>query len=237
MRETWADITEILLTSFREVVRRLALVAPRVLAMLTLVVVGWAVAAFARRLTARVLLAMNFDGRCARWGFIAALGRRGVRRPPSELMGQLVFWILFLIALLMGIEALEIPATAGLAAAALRLLPNLLIAALVMVVGWGAAHFLGQAALIGAVNAQVAGAPLIAAAVRWLVSIFAGAVALTQLGIAREMVLLVFGIAFGGAVLALALAFGLGARDMAREILEGWLRKREGEDADRITHV
>jgi hypothetical protein len=136
----------------------------------------------------------------------------------------------------MGVEALEMPATAGLVAAVLRFLPNLIVAAVVMVIGWLLANFLGQAALIGAVNAQVAGAPLIAGAVRWLVLVFAGGAALTQLGIAREMVLLAFGIAFGGTVLALALAFGLGGKELAREILESRLRKGE-EDTDPMTHV
>ena len=70
----------------------------------------------------------------------------------------------------------------------------------------------GLSVLIAAVNAQVAGATLLATVVRWLVLTVAGAVALTEVGVAREMVLLVFGIAFGGAVLALSLAFGLGAR-------------------------
>lgn len=234
MRESW---TNILLASFREVVPRLALVAPRLLAFLTLVLLGWAVAAVARRLTARLLRAADFDGRCTRWGFTAVLGRRGVRRPPSALAGGLVFWALFLIALLMGIEAVEIPATAGLVGVAFRFLSNLIVASVVMLAGWTLAQFLAQAALIGAVNAQVAGAPLVAGAVRWVVLVLAGAAALTQVGIAREMILLVFGIAFGGTVLALALAFGLGGRDLAREVLEGWLRKREDEEPERTSHM
>jgi hypothetical protein len=139
-------------------------------------------------------------------------------------------------ALLTAVEVLEVPATAGLVGLALHFLPNLTVAGLVMVIGWLLANFLGQAALIGAVNAQVAGGPLIAGAVRWLVLVFAGAAALTQLGIAREMVLLAFGIAFGGPVLALALAFGLGGKDLAREILESRLRKQE-EDRDSVTHL
>ena len=117
-----------------------------------------------------------------------------------------------------------------------RFLPNLVIAALVWMVGLLLANFMAQAVLIAAVNAQVALAPLIAGAVRWLVLVFAGAAALTQLGIAREMVLLTFGIAFGGTVLALALAFGLGGKDLAREILESRFRKPDGDD-DRLTHV
>ena len=233
MRETWTDI---LVTSFREVVQRLALAAPRLLALLTLVLAGWVMAALVRRLVVRILRAADFDQRCKRWGLTATLIRGGITLPPADLVGRAIFWTLFLVALLMGIEALEMPATAGLVAVVLRFLPNLVVAALVMVVGWLLANFLAQAALIGAVNAQVAGAPLIAGAVRWLVLVFAGAAALTQLGIAREMVLLAFGIAFGGTVLALALAFGLGGKELAREILESRLRKQD-EDDDTVTHV
>ncbi|MBI4736170.1 MAG: hypothetical protein HY766_08935, partial [candidate division NC10 bacterium] len=178
MQESWTDT---LVTLFREMARRLALVAPRLLALLT-----------------RILRSADFDGRCRRWGLTASLARGGIKQPPTELVGRAIFWTLFLVALLMGIEALETPATAGLVAVLLRFLPNLIVAALVMVAGWVLANFLAQAALIGAVNAQVAGAPLIAAAVRWLVLVFAGSAALTQLGIAREMVLLTFGIALGG---------------------------------------
>jgi hypothetical protein len=65
----------------------------------------------------------------------------------------------------------------------------------------------------------------------------AGAVALTELGVAREMVLLVFGIAFGGAVLALSLAFGLGARDLAREALESYLRRTREDHSEPVSHV
>ena len=233
MREAWTDI---LMTSLREVAHRLALVAPRLLATVTLILVGWVMAAVARRLTVRILRAADLDGRCRRWGLTTTLSRSGVRQSPTVLVGRLIFWTIFLVALLMGVEALEMPATAGLVAVVLRFLPNLIVAVLVMAIGWLLANFLGQAALIGAVNAQVAGAPLIAGAVRWLVLVFAGGAALTQLGIAREMVLLAFGIAFGGTVLALALAFGLGGKELAREILESRLRKQD-EDRDSLTHV
>ncbi len=231
MRATWTDI---LVDSFQELLHRLSLVAPRILAMVTLVFAGWVVAVVARRVTVRILHAANFDARCERWGLTASLARAGIRQTPALLVGRLVLWMLFLVALLMGVEALEIPATTGLLAAVLQFLPNLIVAVLVMVTGWVLANFLAQAALIGAVNAQVAGAPLIAGAVRWLVLVFAAAAVLTQLGIARQMVLLAFGIAFGGTVLALALAFGLGGKELAREILESRLRKQD-ENEDHLT--
>jgi len=233
MRDAWSDV---LVASFRDVVERLAHVAPRLLAMVAVILIGWAVAAIARRLTVRIFRMADLDARCARWGLTASLSRSGIGQAPSHVIGQLVFWTIFFVALLTSVEALEMPATAGLAAGVVRFLPNLVIAALVWMVGWLLANFMAQAVLIAAVNAQVALAPLIAGAVRWLVLIFAGAAALTQLGIAREMVLLTFGIAFAGTVLALALAFGLGGKDLAREILESRIRKREGDD-DHLTHV
>src|SRR2546422_3507512 len=234
MQDSWADI---LVKSFREVACSFAVFAPRVLAVLTLVLAGWLVAAGARRLAIRILRAADIDGRCARWGITATLGRTGIRRPPSELVGQLVFWLIFLVGMLMAIEALEVPAAVGLAPVIIRFLPNLLVAIFVMVIGWLLANFLAQALLIFIVNAQLTGGPALAGAVRWLVILFAASVALTQLGIAREMILLVFGIVLGGTTLALALAFGFGRRHLARDALESWLQKREDRGPDDMSHL
>ncbi len=232
MGDAWGDV---LVGSFREVMQRLSHVTPRLAAMVTLIAIGWAAAAILRRLATRICLATDFDARCARWGLTTSLTRHGIHQPPSRLVGRLIFWAILFVALLMSIEALEMPATTGLVAEVIRFLPNLAIAALVWMAGWILANFMAQAVLIAAVNAQVALAPIIAGAVRWLVVIFAGAAVLTQLGIAREMVLLTFGIAFAGTVLALALAFGLGGKDLAREILESRLRKSDRDDD--LTHV
>ncbi len=234
MQDSWADI---LIKSFREVAFRLAGFAPRVLAVLTLVLAGWIVAAGARRLVIRILGAADLDGRVARWGMTATLARTGIRRLPSELIGQLVFWLIFLVGMLMAIEALEVPAAVGLAPVVIRFLPNLVVAIFVMVIGWLLANFLAQALLIFIVNAQLTGGPALAAAVRWLVILFAASAALTQLGIAREMILLIVGIVFGGTTLALALAFGFGGRHLARNALEGWLQKRPEPGRDDVSHL
>lgn len=236
MQDAWAGI---LIASFREVAYRLASIAPRLLAALTLALAGWALAVVVRRLTVRLLQVVDLDGRCARQGVTATLGRAGIRRSPSQLIGRLAFLVIFAIGLLMAIEALEVPAAVGLAPVVIKFLPNVLIAALVMIIGWLLANFLAEALLIFIVNAQLAGGPVMAGALRWLVLLFTASVALTQLGIAREMVLLVFGILFGGTVLGLALAFGLGGRKLAEEALESWLRKRErnADGSDGVSHL
>ncbi|HEY7139745.1 MAG TPA: hypothetical protein VIE44_06595 [Methylomirabilota bacterium] len=232
MQQQWSDIV---LDAFRDVGHRVLFVTPRLLAALTLILLGWMVAALVRRVTVRILAAADFDVRCARWGLF--LGRRGHRPSPTELLGRLGYWAIFLLALLMAVEALEMPGTRGAVGVALTFLPHVIVAVLVVVGGWMLAQFLAQAVLITAVNAQVAGASLLAAAARWLVLTVAAAVALTELGVAREMVLLVFGIAFGGAVLALSLAFGLGARELARQALESYLSRAREDHGEPVSHV
>ena len=234
MQDQWADIV---ITSFREVAYRLAAFTPRLLAVVTLVLAGWILAAVARRLAVRILRAADVDGRAARWGVTSTLRHTGLRRLPSDLGGQLVFWLIFLIGLLMAIEALEVPAAVGLAPVVMRFLPNFLIAMFVMIIGWLLANFLAQALLIFVVNAGLRGGPLLAGGLRWLILLFAGSVALTQIGIAREMILLVFGIAFGGLTLALALAFGFGGRHLARQALESWLERRQDRRHPDMSHL
>ena len=92
--------------------------------------------------------------------------------------------------------------------------------------------------LITAVNAGIVQARLLARVTRSVVLLFAVATALVEVGIGRDMVLIAFGVLFGGLVLALALAFGLGGRHLAREILErGRRREREPAPQDSITHL
>lgn len=234
MQQQWSDIV---LDAIRDVGHRILFVTPRILAALTLILLGWIVAALVRRVTVRILTAADLDVRCARWGLTGVIGRAGHRPALTELLGRLVYWAIVLVSLLMAVEALEMPGTQGAVGVLLAFLPHVIVAVLVVVGGWMLAQFLAQAVLIAAVNAQVAGATLLATAVRWLVLTVAAAVALTELGVAREMVLLVFGIAFGGAVLALSLAFGLGARELARQALESYLKRTREDSGEPVSHV
>jgi len=211
---------------------------PGVLAMLALVVLGAVLGWIGSALVRRLAHAGDLDRRSREWGLTHALARAGVYRTPSELLRLIVFWGVFVIFATMGIDALAIPGAPGATRTLMHLLPRTLSALLILVVGWLAANFLGQAALIAAVNAGLPEARLLARAARWLVLLFAFATALTEIGIGRGMILVAFGILFGGLVLALAVAFGLGGRHLARHILErGRRRERETRDRETISHI
>src|SRR5204862_7433442 len=135
-----------------------------------------------------------------RWGLGPSLRRSGVLRLPSELLGALGFWATFVVFACFAIDSLQLPGSTGAMLVLLAFLPPLFAAALILLVGVLIANFLSQGLLIAAVNAGLPEARVLARAVQWAVVLFAAATALTHIGIGKEMVIVAFGITFGGLV-------------------------------------
>jgi hypothetical protein len=235
MTDLWS---ELVLTAIGNMRATLATVLPGILAMLALVILGALLGWIASTLVTRVARALRLDDLSRAWGLTSALARASIYRPPSQMLKLVAFWGIFMVFATMGIDALAIPGAPAATGVLMRTLPRLLSALLILIVGWLAANFLSQATLIAAVNAGVVQARLLARATRWIVLLFVIATVLTEIGIGRDMVLIAFGTLFGGIVAALALAFGLGGRHLAREILDsGRRREREPAGQDTISHL
>ena len=222
--------------ALRDLNYRLVAVLPSILAMLTLAVVGLVAAWVAALLLRRVARAVAFDQRAETWGLVPAMARAGLRRSPSQLLAVTVFWAIFVLFLTLAVDALAIPGVGRVTDFVFAWVPRAIGAAVIFLVGWLMANFLGEGVLIAAVNSHLPAARLLARAVRWGVLLFASATAVTHLGIGKEMVLVAFGLTFGGLILALALAFGLGGRVLARQILERRLRQ-EPHPSETLTHL
>ena len=221
-----------------QVRERLLAVVPGLLVLLTMLVLGFLLAWLARIIVSRVGRAVGIDRLFERWGVAPSLRRSGILRLPSDVLGLVCFWAIFILFASVGIDGLALPGGApGATALLIAFLPPLLAAALILLVGWLVANFLSQGVLIAAVNARLPEARLLARGVHWGVLLFAAAIALTHLGIGKEMVLVAFGITLGGVVFAVALAFGLGGRNVARHILERRLRREAPPPQERITHL
>jgi hypothetical protein len=220
-----------------QVRERLVAVLPGLLVLLSLLIVGFILAWLARIVVSKVGRALGIDRLLERWGVAPSLRRSGIMRLPSEVLGLVCFWAIFILFASVGIDGLALPGAPGATALLIAFLPPLLAAALILLVGWLVANFLSQGVLIAAVNARLPEARLLARGVHWGVLLFAAATALTHLGIGKEMVLVAFGITLGGVVFAMALAFGLGGRTVARHILERRLRPEAPPPQERITHL
>jgi hypothetical protein len=212
---------------------------PNLLAMVTILIIGFLIAWAIKILLLRFLKAIKFDRVSERWGLTHMLSKGGISYSPANLLSKFFYWVIVLITLILGINALEVAATQNFIAQFFNYLPHLFAAVLILVVGYLIALFLGQAALIAAVNAQMESAKILSRAVRWFIMILALTMALYHLGIAEKVIVAAFSITFGGIVLALAIAFGWGGRELAKDFLEKLYKRRErgGERQDQISHI
>ena len=168
----------------------------------------------------RFMRVIGLDHLCNRSGVTAALARGGVKTDPSLLVGQGIYWVVFLFATMAALGALNLQPINQFARSLLAYLPHLFVAVVILTAGYILSNFVSQTVLIAAVNAGLPPARLVAGAARWGILLVSMAMALEQLGIAQTIVVVGFGLTFGGVVLAAAIAFGLGAKDLAKSYLE-----------------
>ncbi len=239
MREPWSiDITD----PFNRFLAKLLTFLPNLLVMIIILIIGFLIAWIVKRLLFHFLKVSQFDKLSERWGLAHVLSKGDISYSPSHVLIHVFYWLIIFIALILGINALQVPATEALITRFFNYLPHLLSAIFILIVGYLIASFLGEAALIAAVNLQLASARLFSRMVRWFIVILVLTMALYQLEIAEQVVVIAFAIILGGIVLALAIAFGWGGRDLAKGFIEKLYRRkeREGEeppDRDRLSHL
>jgi len=197
------------------------------------VLITFAVAAVVRMGLRRFLNGFAFDERMAQWGF-SGLATWSPQGRPTVLVTRIVSWAIILLGLLVGISALDAALPARLAVRVFEYIPNVIAAMLVLVGGTIAARIVGRSVLISAANMRIQSARLLSVGVKWMLFVLAGAMALQHLGIGGTIVTLSFGILFGGIVLALALAVGLGSKDV---VSRGWEQERTKDTREHIEHL
>jgi Mechanosensitive ion channel, conserved TM helix len=211
--------------SLHKFVGKLVAFLPNLLAMLTIFIVGLFVAWLVKVVLLRFLKAIQFDKVSQRWGITHALAKGGMSYSPAQLLSRFFYWVCVLITMILGIDALEVAATRNFVSEFFNYVPHLFAAVLILVVGYLMALFLGQAALIAAVNAQMESAKLLGRVVRWFILILSLTTALYHLEIAKRVIVAAFSITFGGIALSLAIAFGRGGKEVARDFLENMYKR------------
>jgi hypothetical protein len=224
---------EAMADSFNKFLEKVITFLPNLFAMITILIIGFVVAWIVKKLLIHFLKAVKFDRMSEQWGITNALAKGGMAYSPAHLVSRFFYWLIVLVTLILAINALELAATQNIVAQFFNYLPHLFAAIVILVMGYLIAVFLGQATLIAAVNANVEVARLLSHAVRWFVIVLSLTMALYHLGIAEKVIIAAFTITFGGMVLALAIAFGWGGRELAKDFLEKiYRRKGEGSGRD-----
>jgi hypothetical protein len=215
----WDQVGQALRLSMTKMLSQVASLLPGILALLTALIlsalIAWLIAAILRR----SLAGFDFDRRVAQWGF-PAVAEWSPSSSPAVLVTRAVAGIIIFLGFLVGISAFDGALPSQFVIRLFEFLPDLLTAIVVLIAGSIIARFLARSVLIGAVNMNLQYARLLSVGVKWLVTVLSVTIAIERLGIGGGIIRLAFGILFGGIVLALALAVGLGSKELVSRSLE-----------------
>ena len=231
----WTQVSQSLHESMARVISRIATLLPGILAFILAVLVFAAVAWGLAWLVRAFLNAIRIDERLARG--TNAIAEWSPTYTPTTLITRVVFWCIVLMGFLVGLEAFGASSDNALSARLLGYLPNVIGAVVLLLLGNVIARFLSRSVLIGAVNMNLHYARLLSQGVKWLVLVLTAAMVLDHLNIGGVIVELAFGIIFGGIVLTLALAIGLGSREIVSRSFEQDAPRTPAEPSvPKVTH-
>lgn len=230
------EIADALAQSWHNFATAFVLFVPRFIAAAIIFAVGFVVAVVVRRGVHGLLAWLGFDRLAQRIGASEML--RVAEMPSAGLLvAKLVFWIVWIGFIVSAVDTLQFGPFQGLVDEFFRLVPRFLVALLMLALGFLIGNFVWRATLLASVNAGLPGARLLSGALRLMVVAIAAVMALDQLGLATTIVLTAFTITFGAVMLGLAIAFGLGGRDAARQLLEQRFRGQAERETDAAPHL
>ena len=196
-------------------------------AAILILIGGWILARVLKLLAIRLLLAIHFDVAAEKAGLEDLFLRGKIRQSPVELLGELVYWMLMLAIFMAAVNTLGLQAASQLLNDLLLYFPRIFAAIFILVLGFFFANFVSGVVRVGAAHLQWIRADLLGQMVRYLIIVIVSAMALEELNIASEIVTAAFIILFGSACLALALAFGLGCKEMVGKFVSEQLEKSQ----------
>jgi hypothetical protein len=212
---------------------------PRIIGFLVVLIVGWIISSLLARGVEALLHAVRFNDLARRSGFADFVQQMGVKDDSSGVIASIVKWFVRLITLVVAFDTLGLPAVSNVLNQLLLWLPNLVVALVVLVIGGLAANALSQLVRGATSEAGFSNPNMLATVTKVAVWSFAIIVAVNQLGIATTLInTLLIGV-IGALALACGLAFGLGGRDRAAQLLEtvGRNAERAGPKLERAAEA
>jgi hypothetical protein len=215
------------MSPLRQLYQHLVQFFPRLAGAAVLIILGLFLAWLTSKLIRKSLVAFHFDRFSNQVGLTSLLEKAKISKAASELLSLAVYWFVFLNFFMIAVRNLDEPVMSGVFSKFFSYLPNLLVSILIILLGLMAGKFISRSVLLAATNSGLKSARILSAGVDLLIIMFTLSLALEQMEIGQSTIVAAFSILFGGVVLALALAFGLGGRHLARQFLEKTLAKKQ----------
>ena len=187
---------------------------PQLVGAIVILIVGYIVAKILQAVVGRVLQGIGFEGWMEKGGIKQFFDRAQTSQSPTSVIGKLFFWFVFIIALTMAADALGISQVAAVLAQLIACIPSIIASILILVLAALLANF------VSGIVRGATGSGILASVVQYAIIVYAVFAAITELGIAVQLTAPTFLILLGAVALAAAIAFGLGGREVAQDILQ-----------------
>jgi small-conductance mechanosensitive channel len=194
---------------------------PALIGAIIILVIGFIIAKVLQGIVTRVLQSMGFQGWMESGGIKQFFDRSQTQQTPLSILGKLIFWLVFFIAITMAVDTLGISAISDVLAQFIAYIPQIIAAILILVLATLLANF------VAGIVRGATGSNVIGSVAQYGIIVFAAFAALTQLGIAPELIAPTFLILLGAVALAAAIAFGLGGKGVAQQIVEDGYEKSD----------
>lgn len=211
--------------SSQQFLNEIATTLPQIIGAILILIIGWIVARVLKRLIIKGLKIIRFDFLTEKAGIEKFLGKGGVKVSAIDLIGTLVYWIIMLVVILATLNSLKLTAASTIFNEIMLYIPNIIVAIIILILGIYFARLLSQVLVTSLKNMEEKTAGTIGNITFYAVIVLTAFIILGQLNIAEQIVNSAFIILFGAICLAFGLAFGIGAKDWATDIIKKYLKK------------
>lgn len=213
---------DIILEPVRAFLLQISAFLPKLALALGVLFAGWLLAKFAKFAIIKGLRAVNFNIVTERAGLDGFLQQGGIETDTTGIFGLVIYWLVILAALIIGCNSMGLTYITGLLGEVVLFAPKVIAALLILAFGAYFARFISSAVVTYCKNIAIQDADLLGKVSQYAIMTFVVLIALDQVNVGGDIVRQSFLIILGGVVFALALAFGLGGKEAAAELIDRW---------------
>ena len=223
------DWNVVVIDPVREMLSRVAVFLPTLIGVLVILIVGWIIAGILKSMVVKVLKLIQLDTASEKSGLGDVLRRGGIKQTVAELIGVLIYWLVMLLVFMTALNALGMTVAAALLDKVILYIPNVIAAIFIMALGIFFASMIGTIVRTASGNAGISQAKFLGQLTQVVIMVFTVVVTLEQLNIAATVLTFALNIILGSIGLAMALAVGIGSKDIAGKLMQELVDKIKGK--------
>ena len=223
------DWNAVVMEPVTEMLARVAGFLPTLIGVLVILIIGWIIAGILKSVVVKLLKLIQLDTASEKSGLADILRRGGIRHTLSELIGVLIYWLIMLLVFMTALNALGMTVAAALLDKVILYIPNVIAAMFILALGIFFSSMIGTVVRTASSNAGIPQSKFLGQVTQAVIMIFAAVITLEQLNIASSILNLTINIILASMGLAMAIAVGLGSKDIAGKLMQDMINKIQGK--------